>query len=857
MIQNIKKKSKIEDLIKKYYKISKDENDYFMVLPLKSNENYDKNKKSLPYYGSQNDLTIENFIELETNNETIVYNKNKGTNKPYKTLISIINADAYEMRNRLSNYNIVVIDIDGINKNGDCTLEEYFANVNAPEIFKKLPYTLSRNKVLPHFYCIIEGLDNIKTVNNTYTECFKKFKGDLLFNHSWEIKDALLYNYNDYLPTIKWDEIRNFIEDETLNKIEETSSIKTIDLYNLPKDIQNEKKDFDNISEISDITTINEYEKPKQYDLQKIIKASKCFTKEWMNNQGNWYKFTSHFKKFFPNNIKEWDEICKLFPDRYDENENKKVWYNDKPSKTLHYASLLKFCKESNEELYNKLFKKNCIIDWSRLTEAEYARIMYDLYFKMDIYNNETDEVEKIDILIFTGNEKIADGYLFNKIYWSEVGKNMNIIKKGYFTKLYDYYKKELLKIKDELDEKEYNALLKKIQALDTENTREKVIKIIVSEHWRSFDDIKWNNNNNLFAFENKIYDLSIGCFIDPRPEQYINFTCGYNYIQDDYLEEKIEIEKFCKSIVKDDNEKDYILKVFSTFLIQENKEEKAYFMTGVGRNGKGTLTTLTANAIGKYWGNLNIEYFTQYDKSPDSPNQQLFDNRYSRVINTSEISDENKKFLSDKFLRMTGGDVLKPRSLGDKKIIEFKAGKVLIQTNTLPKFSKNTIALKERIEIIYLPFTFTCDQNLLKDTEKYKPIDNNLKTKFNTERYRSAFISVLFDYYKKYKLEGLNNKPNSILEETKKYFCENEIKNFFYETYRKATDIELEQMKKENKTTKTKISDIRDFYAEICEKDVKSISCKTFVDALDDLKEYITKEKGYYHLHLQIIQNY
>ena len=38
----------------------------------------------------------------------------------------------------------------------------------------------------------------------------------------------------------------------------------------------------------------------------------------------------------------------------------------------------------------------------------------------------------------------------------------------------------------------------KKIQALDTENTREKIIKIIVSEHWRSFDDIKWNKNNNL-----------------------------------------------------------------------------------------------------------------------------------------------------------------------------------------------------------------------------------------------------------------------------------------------------------------------------------------------------------------------
>jgi len=166
---NVKEKMKIEDLIKKYYKISKDKNDYFMVLPLKTNEKIDKKSS---YLGSQNNLTIKNFIELETNNETTVYNKKKGTSKIFRTIITIVNAHAYELRNRLSNYNIIVIDIDGINKNGDCTLEEYFANENAPEIFKNLPYTLSRNKKLPHFYCIIEGLYNIKTVNNTYTECF-------------------------------------------------------------------------------------------------------------------------------------------------------------------------------------------------------------------------------------------------------------------------------------------------------------------------------------------------------------------------------------------------------------------------------------------------------------------------------------------------------------------------------------------------------------------------------------------------------------------------------------------------------------------------------------------------------------
>jgi hypothetical protein len=82
---NVKEKMKIEDLIKKYYKISKDENDYFMVLPLKTNEKIDKKSS---YLGSQNNLTIKNFIELETNNETTVYNKKKGTLKIFRTIIT-------------------------------------------------------------------------------------------------------------------------------------------------------------------------------------------------------------------------------------------------------------------------------------------------------------------------------------------------------------------------------------------------------------------------------------------------------------------------------------------------------------------------------------------------------------------------------------------------------------------------------------------------------------------------------------------------------------------------------------------------------------------------------------------------
>ena len=187
----------------------------------------------------------------------------------------------------------------------------------------------------------------------------------------------------------------------------------------------------------------------------------------------------------------------------------------------------------------------------------------------------------------------------------------------------------------------------------------------------------------------------------------------------------------------------------------------------------------------------------------------------------------------------MTGGDLLKPRSLGTKDICEFKAGKVLIQTNNLPFFSKKTVALKQRIEIIKLPYTFTDDEELLKDTKLYKPINKNLKNMFSSDRYKRAFINILFYYYKIYIKEGLKDKPQSVIDETNKYFKTNQIKKFFYDNYVLATE---EENKEYPNYTKIFVKDIRDLYETTFELQSGSISCNSFVEELDDLSSYITR---------------
>lgn len=83
----------------------------------------------------------------------------------------------------------------------------------------------------------------------------------------------------------------------------------------------------------------------------------------------------------------------------------------------------------------------------------------------------------------------------------------MCLIKKSYFKKLDKYYEDELIKPKNnnEIHDKLYNKLIIKIQELDKNKHREDIIKVLASEDYVEENTIRWNENNNLFAFNNKI----------------------------------------------------------------------------------------------------------------------------------------------------------------------------------------------------------------------------------------------------------------------------------------------------------------------------------------------------------------
>ena len=104
--------------------------------------------------------------------------------------------------------------------------------------------------------------------------------------------------------------------------------------------------------------------------------------------------------------------------------------------------------------------------------------------------------------------------------------------------------------------------------------------------------------------------------------------------------------------------------------------------------------------------------------------------------MNTSEVvtasnSNEGQKFITSKLKMLSGGDTITCRRGYSMQQLQFKAGKLWIQTNIMPTFTdKNTdnTSLKERIEIIEFPYSFVDDEYMIEtNPDKYKKRNNEV----------------------------------------------------------------------------------------------------------------------------------
>lgn len=622
----------------------------------------------------------------------------------------------------------------------------------------------------------------------------------------------------------------NVIKNNTLNQIPIKKNMETKQNECIPSHQfkENQQIDDDVDSLFSDCTHaqsnlyshsyVDQEEKEQKFEFVENCVMS--LKNERANCYNKWMQVGWALRSIDNHHITTWIEFSKKSP-KFVTGECEKLWINMREDDgALSMGSIMKWLKEDvSSSVYEEFELKSAQI---RMMVAAYSspnniakvmKLKYDngyLYGKKKWYAYEKSEHRWRQMNnSFSLREKISDEILNDysifvlktkkKVeYWTE---KRDVLKKAETNDI-DYTcpkdettPEEKENIIKEIENKNYvrTNVIKRYNMLIKDGTeRLKIFKDIVlrlrstsfkdniiKEASEIFNDTymekinKFDTNPNLIGFKNGVYDLEHLEFRDGDPNDYVTFTTGYNFCEYDDPEIQSYIMNFIKSITKNEANAEYLIKVMAYMLNGTKYLENFWFLTGAGRNGKGTLMTLLKKSLGDYYYEPSIEIITTNKANSSSANPEIAKANGKRILVCSEPDDTDShlKFKANKLKSFRGNDNVQARGLF-KDFVEFvpQFG-MMIQMNNIPEMTRADEAIANTLKIIQFPYQFVPRPQLPHQRQG----DPTIKGKFTQEQYYQQFMIILLSYYKKY-IHGQQfiDEPIEVEEFTREYIEEN-----------------------------------------------------------------------------------
>lgn len=274
------------------------------------------------------------------------------------------------------------------------------------------------------------------------------------------------------------------------------------------------------------------------------------------------------------------------------------------------------------------------------------------------------------------------------------------------------------------------------------------------------------DRNPYLLGFENGVYDLQADEFRVATIDDKVSKSCGYKYDEENATDIHI-FEDLIDGYFSSPEKARWFKKHLGSLICGGNPEEKAYFWTGYGRNGKGTIEGLLSRALGEYFVTVKRELYTERGKRSGAEPEML-QLRNARVGMTAE-TEGDQRFISSMFKSMTGNDKISARTLYSSKVVQFiSSHKTIIQTNHLPQFTEVSNGLLQRVIAIIFDYQFLDKDTYNPSNPEHKVGDHQLKEKL--EKHSEVFIHFLIKWFKMYKQEKLDDVPPEIQESIKEY---------------------------------------------------------------------------------------
>ena len=557
---------------------------------------------------------------------------------------------------------------------------------------------------------------------------------------------------------------KDYNEDENI-KFEKRDEIKK---YNdVLMDKEREKLTYKQI-----IKSTKNYKKNQDVNIELIKKFIKILNPERAEHFDTWIRLGWCLRNIDYRLLEDWEEFSKN-SDKYQEGECEKKWDFMKEG-NLGQGTLRMWAKKDNPEEYAKIIQSDLhslMLKAKSATHTDVARVIYQMFRYEFVCSN----IKKNIWWQFKDHRwQLTDsGVGLRKKMSSEVFKEFLRVANGYFSKS--------LETNDDDDEQER---LKKLgdkyskisSSLKNQTQKSNYLKECSELFYHDKFEEKLDSKCTLIGFKNGVFDLENYEFRNGHPEDYISFTTNNDYIKYDESSELIlQINDFINKIYTKEHIRTYVLKLFSSFLNGNIKDEKFHIFTGSGANGKSKIIELYQSSFGDYCGQFNVSLLTQKRVKSNETNSELAQSKGKRFMVLQEPC-EGEEINTGFMKELTGGDTIVCRGLF-KDPISFKPQSHMILTcNHLPNIPSDDDGTWRRLRVVEHKSKFTDNPNP-KIKNEFK-IDKEISLKF--EDWKESFMSLLIHYYKIYNKEGIY-EPDEVTACTKEYQQDNDnLKSFF-----------------------------------------------------------------------------
>lgn len=207
-----------------------------------------------------------------------------------------------------------------------------------------------------------------------------------------------------------------------------------------------------------------------------------------------------------------------------------------------------------------------------------------------------------------------------------------------------------------------------------------------------------------------------------------------------------------------------YLQKCVGYSLTGSTREQCAFFLYGIGNNGKSTFLETLSDMLGGYAANSQPDTLMA-KKNEGGPNSDIARLKSIRLVTTEEPS-EGVRLNEGLVKQLTGGGKVTCRFLFGDEFEYEPEFKIWVATNHKPVIRGTDVGIWRRIRLI--PFEVNIPKN---------KVDKNLKYKLREEMPRILHWAV--DGYRMYTQEGLE-MPDAVKRATDEYKSEMDLLQAF-----------------------------------------------------------------------------